>query len=483
MGIDLLYLIAALLLVLLNGFFVAAEFSLVKLRPTRVRAIAKAYGWRGRVLARVHVDLDAYLSACQLGITLASLGLGWIGEPAFAELLRPLLALIGLTNERLIHGISFFVAFFIISYLHIVIGELAPKSMSIRMPEAVGTWTALPLYLFYWAMFPAIWVLNHSANWVLRWIGLNAPAGHDSHYSNEELKLILRSRAEELRVHVKEGVERTDQAHEADEWHVLAQALDFQDLEVADLMRPFSEVVALHTGDLFEKNLERIVQNRYSRYPYLDGEGRVAGVIHLKDIFFAFYKMANSAAKPTGKLAAAVAKATKPSEAPQPDLGKLLRPVEIVAPRLPAIDLFRRFREGAPHFAIVARRDGRPLGFVTLDNLLSALVGEIRDEFRQSQNEWKKLDDGSLLGKGSLPIFTLERALGLDIEEGEADSVGGLIQEKLSDLPQQGQRIEFDGFAIVVKKMRGPRIVLVRVYPQREKEEKEEKEGKDRKEE
>ncbi|MCL2830267.1 MAG: hemolysin family protein [Betaproteobacteria bacterium] len=455
MGINFLYLIAALLLVLLNAFFVAAEFGLVKLRPTRVLAISKTWGWRGRILARVHGDLDSYLSACQLGITLASLGLGWIGEPAFAELLRPLLALIGLASERLIHGISFFVAFFLISYLHIVVGEQAPKSMSIRMPEAVCIWTAVPLFLFYWAMYPAIWALNHSAIRLLRWVGLNAPAGSESHYSNEELKLILRSRAEELSSHVEEGAERHD---EVDEWRVLAQALDFQDLEVADLMRPFSEVVALHAGDPFEKNIERVMQNRYSRYPYLDREGKVAGVIHLKYLFFALYRIRASATH---------SEEARSPEDWQAELEKLLRPVETVAPRLPAVELFRRFREGAPHFAIVARRDGRPLGFVTLDNLLSALVGEIRDEFRQSQNEWKKLDDGSLLGKGSLPIFTLERALGLDIEEGEADSVGGLIQEKLGDLPQQGQRIEFEGFAIVVKKMRGPKIVLVRVYPQR----------------
>lgn len=430
MGSNLLLIVAALLLVLLNGFFVAAEFGLVKLRGTRVRALAKNRGWRGRLLLRVHSDLDAYLSACQLGITLASLGLGWIGEPAFARVVEPLLAALGLDSAQLIHGISFFFAFFTISYLHIVVGELAPKSLAIRRSEAIAVWTAPPLYAFYWGMYPAIWVLNHSAATVLRVLGLGGSAkGQDSQYSADELKLILRSSGSEG--HYTKA-----------EWRVLAQALDFGDLDVADLMRPFSEVVALHRDDPVADNLDRIVQQRYSRYPYLDEDGLVIGVLHLKDIFIALQRREDLTS-----------------------LDDLVRPVQLVSPNESAMALFRRFREGAPHFAVVAYQDKRPLGFVTLDNLLGALVGEIRDEFRQSQNEWTRLDDGSLMGKGSLPIFTLERALGIDIEEAGVDSVGGLILQKLGDLPHEGQRIGFGAFDVVVKRMVGPRIVLVRVYP------------------
>lgn len=429
MGNNFLLVLLALFLVLLNGFFVAAEFGLVKLRPTRVKAIAKTYGWRGRMLAKVHHDLDAYLSACQLGITLASLGLGWIGEPAFADLLSPLLAALGVDSPQLVHGIAFFVAFFIISYLHIVVGELAPKSMAIRLSERVGLWTAPPLFAFYWLMYPAIWVLNHSANWLLRKFHLDIGHGHDAHYSAEELKLILRS-------------SRADQDFTGDEWRMLAQALDFRDLEVADLMRPFNEAVTLSESDPFETSLEKIASQRYSRYPFLDAEGNVKGVIHLKDVFIALHRQ------------------------PAPSsLEPLLRPVQVVSPRLPATELFRRFRTGTPHFAVVAYDNAHPLGFITLDNLLGALVGEIRDEFRRSQNEWSRLDDGSLIGKGSLPLFTLERALGIDIEESGVDSIGGLIMLQLGDLPEEGQRIPFAQFDAVVKKMNGPRIVLVRILP------------------
>lgn len=147
--------IFAFLLVLLNGFFVAAEFAMVKLRATRVESIAELHGWRGSILRKVHNQLDAYLSACQLGITLASLGLGWVGEPAFAHLLEPLLAYLGVDSAEVVKAVSFFVAFFVISYLHIVVGELAPKSWAIRKPELLSLWTAVPLYLFYWTMYPA----------------------------------------------------------------------------------------------------------------------------------------------------------------------------------------------------------------------------------------------------------------------------------------------------------------------------------------
>jgi CBS domain containing-hemolysin-like protein len=425
----------AVVLVILNGFFVAAEFGIVKLRQTRIRAIAKTQGLRGRILARVHTRLDAYLSACQLGITLASLGLGWIGEPAFASLLKPLFGWVAITSPEVIHGVSFAFAFFVISFLHIVVGELAPKSIAIRNPEVIGLWSAVPLYGFYWAMYPAIWVLNVSANWVLRLVGLSDVHGHDAHYSTDELKLILRT-------------SRPGERFTRDEWNILAQTLDFSELEVSDLMRPIHEIAALQRGRPLQDNLQTVYHSRFSRYPYFDSNGiDVLGVIHLKDLFLA-------------------QQAGKTIE----DLDQYLRPIQYISPRTPALELFRRFRKGAPHFAIIGQKGKKPLGFITLDNLLGALVGEIRDEFRQNDNDWTRLDDGTLIGKGSLPIFSLERILGLDIENEEldladVDSVGGMIMVKLGDIPEQGQKIAFDGFEIVVKKMSGPRILLVRVYP------------------
>lgn len=427
---NLLLVIAALFLVALNGFFVAAEFGLVKLRQTRVRSIAKSGGVRGRLLATVHQHLDSYLSACQLGITLASLGLGWIGEPAFARLLEPFLLLLGVTSYELIHGISFFFAFFVISFLHIVVGELAPKSMAIRMPEKVSLWTAPALYVFYWTMYPAIWVLNVSANKILTWLGLDTGHGGEAHYSPEELKLILRG-------------SHSSKKLTPDEWGIMAQMLDFGDLEISDLMRPINEVVGMYKNASLQENMDTASRNRFSRYPYFDSDDEtVLGMLHLKDLF-----LAQQNGKSLG------------------DLSKHLRQVEYVPPNMPALELFRRFRKGAPHFAMVGYKGSKPVGFLTLDNLLSALVGQIRDEFRQNENDWTLLDDGTLIGKGSLPLFTLGIALGIDLDSEEVESIGGLIMLTLGDMPVEGQKVEFPQFSAVVKKMNGPRIVLVRIHP------------------
>ena len=437
---NVLFVVLALFLVALNGFFVAAEFGIVTLRKTRVRAIAKTGGLRGRILFKVHSQLDAYLSACQLGITLASLGLGWVGEPAFASLLEPVFALVGVTSEKLIHGISFVVAFSVISFLHIVVGELAPKSLAIRVPEAVGLWSAVPLYAFYWAMYPAIWLLNGSANLVLRIAGLSGVGGHETHYSNEELKLILRT-----------NTSTSNERFTSDERHILAQSLEFGQRTVSDLMRPINEVSALYAGRSIESNLDTMRRNRFSRYPYFDEEGEeVLGVLHLKDLFFA---------EQAGKEIT--------------DLADYLRPVEIYSARTPAIELFRRFRGGAPHFALIGEKGKRPVGFITLDNMLGAIVGEIRDEFRLNENDWISQGDGTYIGKASLPIVSLERVLGIDINNeemglDEVESVGGLLMAKLGDIPKQGQRIEFPKFDVVVKKTNGPRILLVKVIPQLE---------------
>ena len=437
---NVLLVVLALLLVALNGFFVAAEFGIVTLRKTRVRAIAKTGGLRGRILYKVHSQLDAYLSACQLGITLASLGLGWVGEPAFAKLLEPVFSLLGITSVQIIHGVSFVVAFSVISFLHIVVGELAPKSLAIRVPEAVGLWSAVPLYGFYWTMYPAIWLLNESANLVLRIAGLSGVGSHETHYSNDELKLILRTNT---------GTPGERFTH--DERHILAQSLEFAQHTVADLMRPINEVSALYASRSLEQNLDTMRRNRFSRYPYFDEDGEeVLGVIHLKDLFFA---------EQSGK--------------DIDDLTEHLRPVELISARTPAIELFRRFRGGAPHFALIGEKGKRPVGFITLDNLLGAIVGEIRDEFRLNENDWLPQGDGTYIGKASLPIVSLERVLGIDIDNeamglDEVESVGGLLMAKLGDIPKQGQRIEFPKFDVVVKKTNGPRILLVKVIPQLE---------------
>ncbi|NOT84616.1 MAG: hypothetical protein HOP02_07535 [Methylococcaceae bacterium] len=256
-----------------------------------------------------------------------------------------------------------------------------------------------------------------------------------THYSADELKLILRSN-------------RAGDRFTQDEWNILAKTLDFSELEVSDLMRPIHELTALYRSKSVAENLQIVAQKRFSRYPYFDtNEIDVLGVIHLKDLF---------CAQQAGK-------------SPE-DLQTYLRPLQTIQSDTLALDLFRNFQLGTAHFAMIGQVGQPPLGFITLDNLLGAMVGEIRDEFRQNNNDWAWQEDGSLIGKGSLPIFSLERILGIDIENEELDleeevSIGGLIMSKLREIPIEGQKIEFNQFELIVKKMQGARTVLVQIYP------------------
>jgi len=429
---DFALVLFALLLVLLNGFFVAAEFAMVKLRATQVAAIASAHGWRGRILRTVHAQLDAYLSACQLGITLASLGLGWVGEPAFAELITPLLSVLGIHSAALVHGIAFFLAFFIISYLHIVIGELAPKSWAIRQPERLSLWTALPLYLFYWLMYPAIWLLNASANGMLRLIGLGA-AGNDHdphHYSREELKLIL---------HGSRARDPSD-AH----MRVLVQAVELGELEVVDWANSREDLVYLEK-DMPLADIFRIIRrHKYSRYPVHDeASGEFIGLLHIKDLLLQLSLLE----KWPGKLV----------------MDELIRPLEHIARTLPLARLLERFRQGSSHFALVEEADGKVIGYLTMEDVLEVLVGDIQDEHRRSERSVLAYQPGKLLIRGDTPLFKLERLLGVDLDHVEAETLAGLVYETLKRVPQEEESIETCGLRISIKKMKGPKIVLAKV--------------------
>jgi len=424
----------ALFLVLLNGFFVAAEFAMVKLRATKVEAIAKQLGWRGHILRKVHNQLDAYLSACQLGITLASLGLGWVGEPAFAHLLEPLLAFIGIDNEAVIHGIAFLTAFFIISYLHIVVGELAPKSWAIRKPELLSLWTAVPLYLFYWAMYPAIYLLNASANAILRVAGQGEPGSHhEHHYSRDELKLIL---------HSNRALDPANQ-----DIKVLASAVEMSELEVADWSNSREDLLQLEHDASLSEILDLIRRHKYSRYPVFDAEqGDYVGLLHIKDLLLAL--------------------ASDEQLAQHFDLTALLRPLERVPRHLPLNALLDQFRQGGAHFVLVEEGDHKVVGFLTMEDVLEVLVGDIQDEHRKTERGILAYQPGKLLVRGDTPLFKVERLLNVDLDHIEADTLAGLIYETLKRVPEENEVLLIEDLQIVIKKMRGPKIVLAKVLKQ-----------------
>ncbi|STY31118.1 metal ion transporter [Legionella wadsworthii] len=429
--ISLLQVLLAFLLVFLNAFFVAAEFGMVKLRATRVEAIKKNYGLRGKILVTVHQHLDAYLSACQLGITIASLGLGWIGEPAFAELLRPFLSFIGIESTQLITVISFFAAFTFISFLHIVVGELMPKSLAVRQSEKVSVWTALPLYAFFWLMYPAIWVLNTCSNFLLKVFRLDEVHQTEYFYSTEEIKLLLS--ASHLHGELTE-----------EEVEIIEHTLDLADLKVTEVMRFSEEMIMIYINKPISEIIDMIMEHRYSRYPVFDPDKKdVIGIIHVKDLLPHFYQK--------GQIK---------------EIQSLLRPVLKISRRMPALDLLNKFREGTSHFAVVYSGNGTILGFVTLDNLLQVMIGRIKDEFHRTKTDWILNQDGSITASGNCSIYFLEQAIDQEIDvEDDVDILNALFVRRLGYLPKVGEHIEFPEFHAQIEKATPTKIIKVKIYP------------------
>lgn len=434
---NFLFILVGLFLVLLNAFFVAAEFGMVKLRHTRVAAIAAKYPWRGAILAKVHRQLDAYLSACQLGITLASLGLGWIGEPAFASLVSPLLAVLGLTSPKLIELVSFIFAFSLLSFLHIVVGELMPKSLAIRQSEQISLWTAAPLYAFYWTMYPVIWVLNSCSNFFLKQLRLDETNPGEQSHSIAELKLILRS----------------SQLHgelSSQESNILSHTLELADLRAMDVMCSNHDMVMLDCNLEKSELINILDRYRYSRYPIYDQQKKqIIGLLHVKDLHPLLQENNN----------------------PTLNLQPLVRPIPKITYRLPALTLLRQFQGGMPHFALVYSRQGDVIGFVTLDNLLHLVIGVIKDEFHKTRDAWKYHPDGSLTVKGDCSLFALERALQHELtltpEQEEVATIAGLILQELGSLPVVGDIMEFPDFSLTIEKTQGARITQVNIRPKK----------------
>lgn len=428
--------VLALLLVLLNGFFVAAEFSMVKLRSTRVQELRRAHGLRGEILFKVHRNLDTYLSACQLGITLSSLGLGWIGEPAFARILQWPLQQLGINDVGTVHSISFVFAFSVISYLHIVIGELAPKSLALRKPEATSLWTGIPLYLFFWVMYPFIWVLNASANRALGWFGVaEARHGHDN-YSPAELRVIL---------HMNRAAAEGPNSEVS---HWLSHAMDLPGLTVGELMRPWREAVTLAADDSYLDVRRAFLQQRYSRYPLLDAHGEPVAVVHMKDALL-----------------------LKPGESFALRLREQAHPLIRVREDNLALGLLQSFRRGASHFALVQDHAEHALGFLTMEDILEALLGDITDEHesgrtQQVQRRILELRDGSWIARGDTPLFLVERLLGQPLPGGAAHNrLTGWLMERLDHVPRTGDRVRSGVWRFEVQAANGPVVARVRICP------------------
>jgi CBS domain containing-hemolysin-like protein len=413
-------------LVALNGFFVASEFAIVKVRTSQLDALA-AEGDRRAVHARqVTAHLDAYLSATQLGITLASLGLGWLGEPFLAEMIEPFFALADVHSPALVETVSFVLAFTFITVLHIVLGELAPKSLAIRKAVATTMWVSRPLALFYAIFKPAIWLLNGLANWLVRRVfRLEPVAESDLAHSEEELRLILDESARS--------------AHISPTSHAIVDnAFDIGRLVVREVMTPRGEVAYLDVNLSFRENLERAKAARHTRFPlcaeHLD---RAIGLVHIKDLLAQL-------------------------DEPKPSVLAIKRELLVVPEMMPLEKLLARFRSRGAHLALVADEFGASAGIVTLQDVIAKVIGPLPDEFGLERQEFRRLNEEEFLVDGTLSLHELEDLAGLKWKDEDVTTVGGYVVRQFGYLPSRGERLHLNGYSVTVEQTDGRRIQRLR---------------------
>lgn len=427
---------AALVLILANGLFVAAEFALVRVRPGRLKALAR----QGRVSAVRALflvqHLDEALSVSQVGITLCSLGLGFLGEPAFARLFEALfggvLSSTDPHSHALVLSLSLAASFLLVTFLLVVVGELIPKRIAIGVAERVLLAIAPPLRLFWWCSWPLVVLFNSSARVALRWVGFSR-AQDEAVHSREEIRQLLTLSA------------RTGQFG-AWELGLLNNLFRFGKRRARDAMLPRSRVIALDLRQPVETLLARARQEGYSRYPLVEGDlDHVVGILHMKDVFAAL-----------------------PAEGAAIDLRRLARQPLVVPETLSLDRLLRRFQSDRGHLAMVADEYGAVLGIVTLEDVLEELVGELRDEFdAEEQDQVRPRAGGGYVLDPALPF---DRAAELVTEPPpppeDVHTIAGLLQSELGRLPQAGDRIPFGPrHDLVAAVVQGARILRIELVP------------------
>ncbi|MEY3394915.1 MAG: hypothetical protein RL346_1151 [Verrucomicrobiota bacterium] len=421
-GETVLYLFGIAFFLLLNAFFVASEFAIVKVRPSQLETHGKETGADTKRAMHVVNHLDGYLSANQLGITFSSLALGFLGEPFVKAMVSPLLAHTGMP-EKGIYWVSLIIAYASFTFLHVVVGELMPKSIAIR--RSVGTTMLLvgPLHLFYKSFFLVIRFFQGTANWLLKSFFRIDPISEGEHvHSAEELAILV--------THSGKFQEVTETERE-----ILINALELNELWVRDVMTPRNEVVVLDADEPFEKTLAIAIRSKHTRFPLVKGHiDQSIGLIHIKDLF----TLIND---------------------PDPDLMRIKRDLKMVPDTMPLDSLLKFFLKEHAHLAMAVDEFGTPVGIVFLDNVIEELVGDIQDEFDNEHSSFVRINDGEFVVEGSLTLNDLEGYVPeLYIESGEVTTVGGYITQQLGRFPKVGESMEILGYEAKVTSTDGRRV-------------------------
>jgi CBS domain containing-hemolysin-like protein len=425
-------LLAILAIVLVNAFFVAAEFAFVKLRDTQLDALVAQGRGRARLARHILQHLRAYLGATQLGISMASLGLGWLSQPVFTTLLKPILVWCGVTSVPAQHSIAFAVGFAVATFLQIVLGELGPKWFAIQNALPVSLWVARPLHWFYQLSYPLNWILNQSAQWLLRRVGIEPDTSLLFVHSEEELRLMLAQK--------RSGGTPLSR-------DIMLNALDLARHTVRNIMRPRKEIIALNTEATLAECFDVAEKTRYSRFPLSEGGDldKTLGVVHLKDLFAMRLRARRGA-----------------------ELQSVARKLIYVPETTRLEKMLDLFLERKLHLAIVVDEYGATVGMVTLENILEELVGQIQDEFDQENPLLQPIDATTWLVDGALAIHELAEIVGQKLSGDGISTTSGWVTQRLGGFPKVGDVLMLGAYKLCVEQMEGPRVAVLKLTRQKE---------------
>lgn len=420
--------IIVLLIVLANAFFVAAEFAIVKVRSTQIQPLVDKNNRRAKVAIKLVTHLDEFLSATQVGITMTSLGLGWIGEPVTAKILEPVFKLFGISGAQTIHTLSVTVGFIFLTFLHITIGEQVPKFMAIKNSIKATLFVSFPLNIFYIIFKPAIWLLNTTSNLILRSIGIKSITESERFHTEEELRLIL-----------AEG--KQSGAIDSTEHQLIEKIFEFNDKIAREIMVPRSHMVAIDIDDSREKIFQIVTEEGFSRVPvYKDTIDNIVGVIYTKDLI--------SAAEHRELIM----------------LGDIIRPATFVSATKQIGDLLKELQKNKVHMAIVVDEYGGVEGLITMEDIIEEIVGEIQDEYDNETQEVVSEKSGVYLVNPMIQIEDFNKRFNSNIpEDTDYQTLSGFLQKVTGHIPEVYERIDYRGMSFTVIKKIGNRIMQVRV--------------------
>ncbi|MFB5661787.1 hemolysin family protein [Alteribacillus sp. HJP-4] len=427
---DIAHLLLAAVLIGLTAFFVTTEFALVKVRTSKIDQLVEEGSKRALAAKKVITDLDDYLSVCKFGITVTTLGLGWMGEPTVERLLHPVFQQFALSDNT-VTLLSFGIAFSIITFLHVVIGELAPKALAIQKAEAMSLMLAGPIILLYKIMYPLIWILNGSARILTKAFGLQPASEYDSAHSEEELRIMLTESYQKGEINQSE-------------FKYVNRIFDFDNRLAKEIMIPRTEMITLSNEASLEDSLSTMTSERFTRYPVVNGDkDHIVGMIHAKEVF--------------GDLVS--------TERHLIDLSKYLRPVIQMIEATPISELLITMQKERTHMAIILDEYGGTAGLVTAEDIIEEIVGEMRDEFDAEENPFiQKVndDDTHYLLDGKVLIEEVNDLLGISIDDDDIDTIGGwLLSERYNII--KGDIVSFEDCTFTLKEAEGHQIKVIEV--------------------